>query len=147
MKCMICFNMPVYPKECSECSQIVCDTCCIKHEKTKRRDQPQCMHCRSNNAKTFRDVQSKLLKNIIDKVQVGHKCSRSSEVQVFTVADLKRHVESGECPTYSLKCNCGSLTKFSLDGLRKHLREECEMVRLQCKYCHANDNYPEVITD
>lgn len=38
MKCMICFNMPVYPKECSECSQIVCDTCCIKHDKTKRRD-------------------------------------------------------------------------------------------------------------
>ena len=21
------------------------------------------------------------------------------------------------------------------------------MVRLQCKYCHANDNYPELITD
>ena len=68
MQCLICMNMPVYPKECSECSKMVCDTCLIKYEKTRGRSMPVCMHCKTTNPKAFRDVQSKLLQDLIDKV-------------------------------------------------------------------------------
>ena len=47
LRCLICFSVPVYPKECRECSKIVCDTCLIKYEKTKGRNMPVCMHCKS----------------------------------------------------------------------------------------------------
>ena len=78
----------------------------------------------------FRDVQSNLLKDIIDQVIVGHKCSKAKNLEIFNVGQLKHHVESGECPGYSLKCFCGSLDRFSLDELRQHLKEQCDMVRL-----------------
>lgn len=87
------------------------------------------MHCKSDLT-TFKDVHSKVLLEIIDRVSVGHRCSKSGQVESFTVQNLKRHIESGECPGYSLKCFCGNLDKFSLDGLKKHLRQDCEMVRL-----------------
>ena len=97
MQCLICMNMPVYPKECSECSKMVCDTCLIKYEKTRGRSMPVCMHCKTTNPKAFRDVQSKLLQDLIDKVHVGHKCTRNGNVDVYTILDLKKHVESGNC--------------------------------------------------
>lgn len=68
--------------------------------------------------------------DIMDCIKVGHKCTKFKEIEIFTIHELKRHVESGECPGYSLKCFCGSLDKFSLDGLKKHLREDCDHVRL-----------------
>lgn len=108
---------------------------------------PICMHCKSENPNAFRDIRSKVLLDIVDKVLVGHRCSRAGNVEVFSVAELKRHLESGECPGYSLKCFCGHLDKFSLEGLKKHLREDCKMVRIQCKYCHKDDNYPAGLLD
>ena len=108
---------------------------------------PVCMHCKADAPNTFRDIQSKLLLDIIDQVQVGHRCSRGAQIEPYTIADLKKHVESGECPCYSLKCFCGHLDRFSLEGLKRHLREDCEMVRLQCKYCHLKDEYPAGVLD
>ena len=143
MRCLICFNVPVYPKECKNCSKIVCDTCLIKYRKTKSRTMPMCCHCKTLDINTFRDMQSKILKDIMDCIKVGHKCTKFKDVEVYTIGELKRHVESGECPGYSLRCFCGSLDKFGLDGLKKHLREECDHVRIQCKYCHLGKDYPD----
>lgn len=137
MRCLICLKMPVNPKECSECSILLCDTCLIKYSKSRGRNQPLCPHCKTNNVNSFRDVQSNVLRQIIDGIKVGHKCKPSQKnVDIYTVAQLRRHVESGECPGYNLKCFCGTQDRFSLAELKKHLREDCEMVRLQCKYCH-----------
>ena len=147
LRCLICFNIPVYPKECGECSKIVCDTCLIKYEKTKGRHMPVCMHCKTENISAFRDVNSKVLLDLIDLVKVGHRCTKNGAVEPITVHALKRHVESGECGCYSLRCFCGHLDKFSLEGLKKHMREDCEMVRLQCKYCHKDHNYPSGVLD
>jgi hypothetical protein len=58
--------MPVYPKECKECSKIVCDTCLIKYDKIKGRNMPACMHCKTDNVNCFQDVKSKLLNDIIE---------------------------------------------------------------------------------
>ena len=108
---------------------------------------PVCMHCKTQNPKAFRDIQSKLLLDLIDRIQVGHKCSRNGDVIIITIYDLKRHIESGNCPGYSLKCFCGALDKFSIVTLKEHLKKVCPLVRLQCKYCHSKDNYPEVFYD
>jgi len=87
---------------------------------------PMCPQCRSEDTNIFRDIQSNILKSIICRIKVGHKCSRIGSLDAFTIAELRRHVESGECPGYSLKCFCDSLEKFTLEGLKKHLREDCE---------------------
>lgn len=58
------------------------------------------------------------------------------------MAELKRHAESGNCTGYQYKCFCRSDYRDSYEGIRKHLREECPLVRLQCRYCHANYDYP-----
>ena len=142
MRCLICLKMPVYPKECSECSILLCDTCLIKYVKIKGRNMPLCPHCKTTNVNAFRDVQSNLLREIIDNIKVGHKCKMNQkQLDIYSIGQLKRHVEAGDCPSYNLKCFCGSLDKFSLQDLKKHIREECEMVRLQCKYCHHEHNY------
>jgi hypothetical protein len=62
MRCLICLKMPVYPKECGECSILLCDTCLIKYSKTRGRNQPLCPHCKTNNINSFRDVQSNILR-------------------------------------------------------------------------------------
>ena len=146
IRCMICFQVPIYPKECSECSQIICETCLQRYEKTKTRNQPVCMHCKSEST-NFKEVHSKVLLDIIDRVVVGHRCSKTGPIESYSVQNLKRHVERSECSGYSLKCFCGHLDKFNLEDLKKHLKEDCEMVRLQCKYCHLDNNYPAGILD
>jgi hypothetical protein len=49
IRCIICLNVPVYPKECTYCSQIVCDTCQSKYEKTKQKNMPVCVHCKTDD--------------------------------------------------------------------------------------------------
>jgi hypothetical protein len=101
-------NVPIYPKECSNCSEIICDTCLFKYEKTKPRNSPACVHCKSENNQSFTDVKSKILRGVIDKIKVGHRCNRFKDLEIFTVQDLRRHVESGDCGGYYYKCFCDS---------------------------------------
>jgi len=50
IRCIICLSVPIYPKECNFCSQIVCDTCQSKYEKTKQKNMPVCVHCKTDDA-------------------------------------------------------------------------------------------------
>lgn len=68
-------------------------------------------------------------------------------MKVFTVAELRRHVESGECTAYQYKCSCSNDYRYTYEGIRKHLREECKLVRLQCRYCHTDHDYPSACLD
>ena len=83
------------------------------------------MHCKTENPNCWQDIKSKLLNDIIEQVEVGHRCNKNMPVEVYTIKELRKHLESGQCPLYSLKCFCGHLDKFSLEGLKTHLREDC----------------------
>ena len=86
MRCLICLKMPVYPKECKDCSILLCDTCLIKYVKTKGRHMPQCPHCKSNDLNAFRDVQSNVLREIIDNVKVAHKCKiAQKQLDIYSI--------------------------------------------------------------
>lgn len=87
---------------------------------------PVCVHCKTDDSQAYTDIKSKLLRDIIDRIKVGHKCHRLKELEVYTVSELRRHVESGDCSGYYYKCFCGSLEKFTYDSIRKHLKEECD---------------------
>ena len=124
--------MPVYPKECRHCTEIVCDACLTRYAKSqvKQRNGVACFLCKSTDLESFRPVQSKLLRDIIDKIKVAHRCTRFQDLKVYTVAELKRHAESGSCSGYQYRCFCGSEQRYTYEGIRKHLKEECGMVRL-----------------
>ena len=103
---------------------------------------PVCFNCKTESVDAFQPVQSKILLDIIDRIKVGHRCSRFKDLQMMTVAQLKNHVQSGECPGYLFKCFCNSQDRFTYDEIKKHLREDCDSVRLQCKYCQKDHEYP-----
>lgn len=144
MRCAACLSVPIYPKECRHCTKIVCDTCLTRYDRsgTKQRNGVVCFLCKSEDPEAFRNIQSKILQDIIDRIKVGHRCTRFQEINVYTVSELKRHAESGECPGYQYKCFCASQYKYTYEEMRRHLREECNMVRLQCRYCQDSHDYP-----
>lgn len=95
LRCAACMSVPIYPKECRHCTKIVCDGCLARYDRssTKQRNGVVCFLCKSEDPQAFRNIQSKILQDIIDKVKVGHRCTRFQEIKVFTVAELKRHIE------------------------------------------------------
>ena len=78
MRCAACLSVPIYPKECKHCTKIVCDGCLARYERTvtKQRNGVACFLCKSEDPDAFRDIQSKILRDIIDKIQVAHRCTR-----------------------------------------------------------------------
>lgn len=142
VQCMICYQVPIYPKECKVCQKIICKYC-ISQMKVAEDSQAgseedsmlECPYCKERDEDIFQDIKNRVLTEIINQIKVGHRCTQTQKLKIFTIQDLRDHLT--DCPGIKLSCPCQKTPKMTIRALIAHLKKDCGSVRIQCEYCHA----------
>jgi hypothetical protein len=137
IKCVGCFQPPVSPKQCTSCQNLTCSTCCRKSKK--------CISCSSIS---FGPVKDKILLSILDKfVLFSHQCSPNDPLKTYSQLEMDLHKKSAsECPSKKYRCFCKSKDEglaMSYSEIIRHLKTECDAVRIQCHQCQQHQTLEE----
>ena len=109
LQCIVCQQIPLDLMECVNCNKVLCvpcqdrigmnhDHCCMEEldesvpDMSGSPDKSRvCPNCKDPNFK-FREIQNKMVKNLLDQLKVHHKCSEKGPSQEFLYSDLKQHI-------------------------------------------------------
>ena len=140
LKCPICLNLVIEPRECKTCNQIFCSNCLetwFKSPAVVRSNQIGFFG--TSNATSscpmkcpkFEESISKKLANMISKIKI--KCPNNTNgcPNVVQFNDIFSHLK--ECPMNEFKCNgCGLKGKLQEIQIHTNL---CELIPEVCKLC------------
>ena len=129
--CVLCDNLVYKPKQCSNCEQLICNTC-IPNLNSK-----DCPSCGSRN--NWESLPNKL-RTILNKTQVWcHQKSCTLKMkQSIPYEKLEDHYKE-ECPQLKFKCPNGckkDLRVASAEAAKLHIGVECKQAWIMCKQCN-----------
>jgi hypothetical protein len=129
LKCVLCGCIPISPKTCSNCENLVCNRCVDNHLSNKSSLCPS-LNCKQ----TFYEKNvNKLVLNLLNNLQV--KCPNCSKVDKFI--DLKDHIPLCRYTKRIAKClGCERelLTTNELKEIYEHV-EGCQYFSEACAIC------------
>lgn len=136
LNCTICGKIPLNAdiKKCTKCDQLYCDKC---YEANKDK---ACANKKCGDKEFKVSRPSRLVRNFLSNLQFKHKCFLDQEEQSFNYQQLVKHLNT-DCPaTKGFKCceGCDNKEQMTQNGLTHHLINDCEMVKLHCKFCETS---------
>ena len=144
LMCKICHLPAREACQTNCCGQIFCTVCIATYASNRLSDgRVDCPYCRHQDYHVFSD---KTADHCVLELKVYCPKKALGCTWVGELRDVERHLDASEdgndcCPFVEVQCRylCGKIIQRR--SLLEHMKSECELRRVDCKYCGLSDSY------
>ena len=141
--CKICHYPARDPVLAVCCGHNFCSYCLEHYKQSKVIDHSSCPYCRKEKFQTVPD--KKTGRQVLNlKVFCPHKCHGCE--WVGELRSMENHINKNSnddtgCPFTELQCSNGCGVVMQRRLVEGHLKLECELREMKCKYCNTTGSY------